>query len=319
MTAIGDVLALKHVDRHAQLLDAAAQVFDRRRRGGVTHGDAGTGGVQQAHRFVGQLPARDVAIRQPHGFDNRFVQDSHAVMPFECVDQAAHHFDGRLFARLFDLHDLKPPGQGRILLEIFLILGPSGGGDRAQLAASEGRLEQVCCITLAGRAAGADHRVGFVDEDHDRRRRGFHFVDHRFEPVLEFAFDARPGLQQAEIERSQRDILQCIRHVAGRDLECKAFDDGRFSDAGFAGENRIVLAAAREDVDDLANFGVAPQHGIDLLAASQVGQIRGELIERRSFGIGRDGAAVGAGGGRRSARLRSGGFGFFGRARGEGD
>ena len=71
---------------------------------------------------------------------------------------------------LLDLDDLEPPGQGRVLLEVLLVLGPGGGGDGAQLAAGQGRLEQVGGVALAGLAAGADHRVRLVDEQDDRRR-----------------------------------------------------------------------------------------------------------------------------------------------------
>ena len=102
----------------------------------------------------------------------------------------------------------------------------------------------------------------------------------------------------------------------------KTFDDGRFSDARLAGQDRIVLPAAREDVDDLADFGIAPQHGIDFLAAGQIGEIRGELIERRSFGVGRNRSAVAAGCGAAAPLepgrpVGAGLLGFFGRARGE--
>ena len=38
-----------------------------------------------------------------------------------------------------------------------------------------------------------------------------------------------------------------------------------------------------------------PSTGSIFLAASQIGEIRGELIERRGFGIGRDRAAIAAG------------------------
>ena len=104
-----------------------------------------------------------------------------------------------------------------------------------------------------------------------------------------------------------------VGHVAGGDPQCKTFDHGRLADARFAGQDRVVLAAARENIDDLAHFGVAAQHRIDLFLAGQLGQIRGELIERRRFGIGRDRAAR-----RRPPRRRSAapgllrGFGRFG-------
>ena len=55
-----------------------------------------------------------------------------------------------VLARLLDLHDLETAGQRRVLLEVFLVLGPGGRGDRAQFAARQGRLQQIGRIALAG-------------------------------------------------------------------------------------------------------------------------------------------------------------------------
>ena len=43
-----------------------------------------------------------------------------------------------------------------------------------------------------------------------------HLFDQALQPVLEFALDAGAGLQQRQIERAQRDVLQHRRHVAVR-------------------------------------------------------------------------------------------------------
>ena len=40
------------------------RVLDRRGLGVLTDGDARASGVEEAHRLVGQLPRRDVAVRQ---------------------------------------------------------------------------------------------------------------------------------------------------------------------------------------------------------------------------------------------------------------
>ena len=112
-----------------------------------------------------------------------------------------------VLARLFDLHDLEAPRQRGILFEVFLVFGPGGGGDGAQLAARQRRLQQVGGVVLAGLAAGADHGVRFVDEQNDGRRRSLHFFDQSLQPVFEFALDARAGLQQRQVERADGDIL----------------------------------------------------------------------------------------------------------------
>ena len=205
MVGAGAVLAVEDArSPRVKLLDAAAAVLDGRRGGRVADGHPGAGRVEQADRLVGQLPAGNVAVREPHGVDHGLVEDAHLVVLLQRRDQAAHHVHAGGFGRLLDLDDLEAAGQGGVLLEVLLVLGPGRGGDRAQLAAGQGRLEQIGGVALPGLPAGADHRVRLVDEEDDRLRRGLHLVDHRLQAVLELALDAGPGLQQAEVERAER-------------------------------------------------------------------------------------------------------------------
>jgi len=75
------------------VVDLALAVFQGGRRGGAAQVDAGTGGVEQTHRFIRQLPIGNVAVRQLDGVFDRLVEDAHAVMLFQRVGQAAHLTD----------------------------------------------------------------------------------------------------------------------------------------------------------------------------------------------------------------------------------
>ena len=220
-------------------------------------------------------------------------------MFFERGDHATQHQSALGFGGLLDLDQLEAARQGGILFEVLLVLGPGGGGDGAQFAAGEGRLEQVGGVVLAGLAARADHGVGLVDEQDDRRGRGLDLVDQSLEAVFEFALDARPGLQQREIESPHGDVLQHRRHVALRDAQREALDYGGLADAGFADQNGVVLTPAGENIDHLADLGIARQHGVHFALAGVLGQVDGVLIE-----VG--GLAAGAGPRR---AFRRGGFG----------
>jgi len=69
-------------------------------------------------------------------------------------------------------------------------------------------------VAGAGGAAGADQGMGFVDEQDDRRRRALHLIDHRAQPLLEFALHRRARLHQADVERTEPDIRQRRRNLA---------------------------------------------------------------------------------------------------------
>ena len=104
----------------------------------------------------------------------------------------------------------------------------------------------------------------FIDEQNDGLGRGLDFVDHLTQPVLELAFHARAGLQQADIQRAQRHVLQDRRNVAINDAPREPFHDGGLADAGLAGQDRIVLPPAHQDVDNLPDFGIAADNALDL-------------------------------------------------------
>ncbi len=110
--------------------------------------------------------------------------------------------------------------------------------------------------------------------------RRLHFFDDLLQAVFEFALHARAGLQCADVEREQPNVAQWRRHVARGDSQREAFDDGRFADAGFAGENRIVLPPPHEDIDNLPDFLVAADDRIDLALAGLLGEVGRELLQR---------------------------------------
>ena len=166
----GRALAVEDAELEPEVVDLPPAVLDGRRDGVLADRHPGAGGVQQADGLVRELSGRDVAVRELHGALDGLVEDAHAVVLLQDRGDPAHHPDGAVLVGLLDLDDLEPPRQRRVLLEVLLVLGPGGGGDGAQLAAGQGRLEQVGGVVLAGLAAGADHGVGLVDEEDDRDR-----------------------------------------------------------------------------------------------------------------------------------------------------
>ncbi|EWC52565.1 hypothetical protein XAR_1867 [Xanthomonas citri pv. glycines str. 8ra] len=260
-----------------------ARVLDDRRRGALPERDLGAGGIEHADRLVRQLAAADVAVRQAHRLGDRLVHHPDAEVLLHQRHHAAQHRRGQRLARLLDLDHLEAPRQRRVLLEVLLVFAPGGGRDGAQLAARQRRLEQVRRVVLAGGAAGADHRVRLVDEQDDRMRALLDLVDDVLQPVLELALDAGAGLQQAHIQHMQFHPLQYVRHVLLGDAPGQPLDDRGLADAGFAGEDRIVLAPPHQDVDHLPDLAVAADHRVDLRIAGALGEVGGELVQRRGL------------------------------------
>ncbi len=194
--------------------------------------------------------------------------------------EASQHQACRFIVGLVDLDDLETALERGVTLEEFLVFGPRGGRDRAQLAARKRRLEQVRGIRAAGGIARADQRVRFVDEEHDRHGRGLHFVNDVLQALLELPLHAGAGLQQAQVERQDTHLADHVRDVGLRHAQRETFDERGFAHARFADENRIVLAPAREHVDHLLDLAIAAEDGIDVAAARLVGQIDREARKR---------------------------------------
>ena len=284
-------LAIAHGDAHRffagddrelelQRLDGPPRVLDRGRHGVLADGHARAGRVEQAHGLVGELAVGDVPVRERDRRDDRLVEQVDAVMGAHRPGDVAHHDDGLLLGGLLDGDDLEAPRERRVLLDVLLVLGPGGRGDGAERAARQGGLEQVRRVARARGAARADQRVRLVDEEDDRLGRRLHLLDDLPQAVLELALHPGAGLEQPQIERPERHVLEGRRHVAARDPVGEPLDDGRLADARFAREDRVVLPPAHQDVDHLADLVLAPHDRIELLLAGPLGQVDGELRER---------------------------------------
>src|SRR5690606_20854864 len=60
-------------------------------------------------------------------------------------------------------------------------------------------------------------------------------------------------------------------------------DDGRFADAGFAEQHRVVLRAAAEHLNGAFDFALATDHRVELPLPGEFRQVAAEAIERGRF------------------------------------
>lgn len=128
--------------------------------------------------------------------------------------------------------------------------------------------------------------MGFVDEQDDRVQAALDLFDHSLEAVLELALDPGAGLQQAQVEGVQGNVLEHRRHVTLGDAQRQAFDHGGFADPGFAREDRVVLPAAGEYVDHLPYFELTAQHRVDAALAGALGKVDRVLVQRWGLAAG---------------------------------
>ena len=149
-----------------------------------------------------------------------------------------------------------------------------------QLAARERRLEHVARIHRAFGRARADDGVDLVDE-HDQAVRVLgDLVDHALQAFLELAPVLRAGDHPRHVERHQALAGERLGHVLVDYPLGDALHDRGLADAGVAEQHRVVLRAAREDLDRLLDLIGPADHGIELPLPGLLREIAAVLVER---------------------------------------
>ena len=165
--------------------------------------------------------------------------------------------------------------QGAVLLDVLAILVERGGADALDLAAGQGRLEDVGSVDGAFGAAGTDQGVQLVDEQ-DGVLGPADLVHDGLDAFLELAAILGAGDHHGQVEHDDPPVAEQLGNVAVDDHLGEPLDDGRLADAGLAEQHGIVLGAAAEDLDDALDFVLAADDRVQLALPGQVGQVAAE-------------------------------------------
>ena len=195
--------------------------------------------------------------------------------------------DGVLDVRLFHLHRLEAPLEGRVAFDVLAVLVERGRADRLDLASGEGRLQDVRRVHGALGRAGTDEHVELVDEQHAVAG-GLDLFDDLLQALFELTAVLRAGDKQADVQREHALADEGVRDVARDDAVGKALRDRGLADTGLADEHGVVLGAAREDLDDPLDLAVAAHDRVQLAGARHRGEVYAELVQ----GGGPDGASA---------------------------
>ena len=169
-----------------------------------------------------------------------------------------------------------------VLLEDAAVFLVGGRADAAQFAVAEHRLDEVGGVHHAARGGtGADHGVDLVDEEHGARLLA-QLREHRLQALLEVAAVLGARDQRAHVERPDGRAQQHLGHLALDDAPREPLGDGGLADAGLADEQRVVLAAAAEDLDGPLDLHLATDQRVDLAGLGLLVEVGGVLLERAS-------------------------------------
>src|SRR6185503_11039280 len=210
----------------------------------------------------------------------RLVGVHDVVMLLEPALEPAQDLHGLGDGRLRHVDLLEAPRERVVLLEDSAELGVGCRADAAQLVVREVRLDEIRGIhDAARRRAGADDGVDLVDEQ-DRAGALLEPRNDALQAFLEIATILRACDQRAHVERVDRALPQDIRHLAFDDEPREAFGERGLADAGFADEQRVVLAATTEDLHGTLDLELPSDQRIDLAGLGLRIEVRREALER---------------------------------------
>ena len=263
-----------------ETLQLLLRLAQRRGRRGVAQADPAGGLVDQVDRLVRQVAVGDVADREVGGGPDRVVGDGDLVVLLVALADPEEDLDRLLERRLLDHDRLEAALQRGVALDVLAVLVERRRPDALQLAARQGRLEDVGGVDRALGGAGPDERVELVDEE-DRVVGAAKLLDDLLEALLELAAVLGAGHQRADVEGQDALVEQRLGHVVVDDPVGQALGDRRLADARLADEGRVVLRPPREDLDDPLDLLLAPDHGVELAGAGRLGEVDPQLVDRR--------------------------------------
>jgi hypothetical protein len=273
-------LLLERLLLDLQLHQLALHGVDLRRHAVHFHLDLGRCLVDEIDRLVGQEPIGHVPVAERRRSHERGVLDPDPVMDLVPLLEAAQDRNRVLHGRLGHHYRLEPPLERGVLLDALAVLVQRRRADAPQLAACQGRLEQVRRVHGALGCSGTHDRVKLVDEEDDLSLRRLDLLQNGLEPVLELAPELGSGHERPHVERAEPLVLQRLGHVSPDDALGDPFHDGGLADARLPDEHGVVLGSPRQDLHHAADLLVSPDDRIGLALPGGVRQVPRVLLER---------------------------------------
>ena len=270
---------------HFAVRDLAAEPFDLLGHAVGFEPADGRGLVHEVDRLIRQKAVGDVARGKLDGRGDRFVRNADAVVDLVLLFETAKHRD-RILDRGLVHHDrLEAALERRILLDMALVLADGRRADGVKFAARQGRLQEIRGVHRALRGACAHDNVDLVNEENEAAGCVLDLLHERLETVLELAAELGARDERPEVEHDDLFVLEGLRHVAVYDALGQPLHDGGLPHARLADEDRVVLGAAREHLDEAAQLFIAADHRVQLPLAGHLRKIDGVLFEHLELAL----------------------------------
>ena len=161
---LGVALALYGLALYLLLGNAAGDFVESLRQRINLKAQFGRSLIHKVNGLVGKKTIGDITFGKLHGSDNSLVAYAHLMVILVALLEAAQNGYGAHLVGLVDHHLLETAFERFVLLKVFLILVERGGAYTAELAARQGRLEDIGGIHGSFAFARAHKGVYFVNK-----------------------------------------------------------------------------------------------------------------------------------------------------------
>ena len=138
---------------------------------------------------------------------------------------------------------------------------------------------------MAPSAAPRTHQgMQFVDEEDDVATLR-DLVHDRLQALFELAAVLGSGDYRRHVQRQQAVVLERLGDLARRNDLREPLDDGGLPHPRFSDQDRVVLLAATENLDDAFDLHAATYGRIELAPAREIRKVAAEMVEGRGLGF----------------------------------
>ena len=106
-----------------------------------------------------------------------------------------------------------------------------------------------------------------------------HLIQDALQTLLELAAVLCAGHQSTPVQAEHGAVFQVLRHIAPDDTLGQTLGDGSLTDARLTDEAGVVLRLTGQDADDISNFLITANDGVQLLLAGQVNEVLTILLQ----------------------------------------
>ena len=239
--------------------------------------------VQHVNGLVGQQLVPHMPGRKAHHAFQRVGVIRHLMEVGVARFQPLQNGQALLLTGFAHVDTLKTPRQRAILFKMIAELLVGGGADTAQIPGGQHGFQQIRRVHgTAGRGTRPHDGMNLVDKEN-----GMGNVLQRLHNVLQTPFKvaaiARPGQQQAHVQRKQARLFQRGRHMAFGNAQGQPFGQRRLAHARLAHKQRIILTAAAQHFNGARQFLIPSHQRINPAFARPRREVRRVQLKRILF------------------------------------